>query len=43
MGGQFSLLPENAGSRIRELSVEFFKALTLESEIDLYKSMKVLS
>jgi cytochrome P450 len=42
-GSSFALLPEDASSRIRDLSIEFFNGLVLESEIDLYKSMKVLS
>ena len=39
----FAPLPEDTSSQIRDISTEFFNGLILESEIDLYKSMKVLS
>jgi cytochrome P450 len=39
----FESFPKNARSQIRRTSIWFFKRLMLEPEVDLYKSMKILS
>jgi hypothetical protein len=39
----FAQLPEDASSRVRDLSIEFFNSLVLESEIDLYSLPEIAS